>query len=871
MFEPRPKSDARGACALCGLPLPGHPVRGGGEDLFCCSGCAHVAAILQTVGRESDVGRVRYDFARRYNLVSSAGAPSGASNSAIPNPQSAISNQELPPERREKARFHIEGLVCPSCAWLAEELLVRHEGVASAEVDFFSDTASLVFDLLKTSRQAIEQELAAAGYRLVALDGGTAIGAARRLSSEQVDLIRLALAAAISCNLMMLAWVGYDTYLTGDGNAQTRGIAWLQLLFALPAVTWAALPLYRRALAALRRGRVVMESLVSLGVIAAVCLSVFALVSGEEHVYFETAAMLVAISLGGRALERWFKRRAARSLTQILQFHPTKARRAEDGRFAPLNQFEQGARVLVEPREIVPLDVRIEVGQAVSLSKTTAQPEESVCPHEDILIRDGLLTGEPHPVTRRAGDVVLAGSLVERGRLTGVVERPAGQTVADAIRVRVTEALRRGDGISRMADRFAQGFVPLVLMVAVAACVAHWLHGDSVRSAMLTGVAVLVVACPCAFGVAASTALSLASLRLAKTGILIKDPAALEILPKIDTVIFDKTGTLTQGDLTLVEIGWTGESDEPLLVAVAALESHSRHPIAVSVNRALSARQYSTDPSSAGNIIEGYLEIPGLGVTGTISGRRIAVGSLSLFTPQLEIRIPQSAVSATRVWFGCAGETPSGFLDLADSLRPGAVEFVRACQSWGLDMALFSGDAREPTEAIAREAGIATAFGGLRPEEKAERVGALRAEGRRVLYIGDGFNDAEALAAADVGVALASGADLAMLSAPVVVTDTNLRAMSRLMDTTSWTIRTVHANFLWAFMYNIAFLPLAAFGWLAPIYAAALMAVSSLSVAVNSTVERRGGFRAAKFIRKHRTGSDEVFTRAALKEKVEWP
>ena len=838
MFAPAPEAVETVACALCGLGLPQHPVRGAGEELYCCGGCAHVAAILQSVGAESELGRLRLDAARRNNLLSTGGSPQDVFDSAIRNPPSALGHPVLSPERREELRFRIEGLACPSCAWLAEALLAGMEGVALAEVDFVSDTARIVFDLLKTSRQAIARTLAAAGYCLVPLDGeGSAADATRGLSAEHVDLIRLALAAFVCCNLMMLAWVGYDSFLSGEGEGPARGVAWMQLLFALPVVTWSAMPLYRRALAALRHGRVVMESLVSLGIAAAVLLSAVALVSGEIHVYFETAAALVAISLGGRALERWLKRRALRSLTGLLRFSPAKARGADDGRFAPLETFARGARIAVEAGEVVPLDVRI------------AGPVEAARDSE-IVVGESLLTGEPRPVARRAGELVLAGSALERGRLIGVVERPAGRTVADGIRERVAEALRRSDAQSRLADRLAQGFVPLVLAVAGAAFAGHWWHGDGGGAAMLAAVSVLVAACPCAFGMAASLALSLASLRLAGAGVLVRDPAILESLRSPDVVVFDKTGTLTRGEMSLLAIGWTdtdehglldavraleehsshpigwsGPDEHGLLDAVRALEEHSRHPIGLSLRRLI--------PGTAVAAAEGVVEVQGLGVTGTVGGRRIAVGSPKMFAPPKR-PAPPAPAGATRVWFGCAGDEPAGYMDLADALRPGAPEFVAACKAKGIEVAVFSGDADETTRAIAQAAGIPVAFGNLRPEAKAAKVRALRAEGRRVVYIGDGFNDAEALAAADVGVALAAGADLAMLSAPVVATRESLESVSQLFHLARKTAKVVRANFVWAFVYNIALLPVAALGLLAPIHAAALMALSSASVALNS-------------------------------------
>jgi heavy metal translocating P-type ATPase len=819
------------ACALCGLVLPRQPLSGGDGERYCCQGCLHVAGILHNVGRESETGHLRLDAARRCGLLSAKPAVSDQ-----PPPLSTQDSALGASDHTEELRFRIAGMACPSCAWLAEAVLAQQPGVIAADVDFLSDTARVLVDLRTTSRHAVEQTLATAGFGVAPLDSD-------RSPEERRDLVRLALAAFVACHQMMLAWVGYDTFLTGQGQAQSRMIGWVQLLFALPVVAWSALPLYRRALAALRCGRVVMESLLTLGIAAAFLLSLAMLLSGEIHVYLETATALVAISLGGRAVEQWLKRRAARSLTGLLQFGPTKARRAGDGRFAPLEEFAQGARIVVEEGEVVPLDVCVSgVGalhtaparDRLATYRSGRIPEFDslpTCPTRGVVVQETLLTGEPYPVVRRPGEVVLAGSTVVQGRLIGTVVRAAGHTVADAIRERVSEALRRRESGSRLADRLVQGLVPLVLLAAGASLIGHVWHGDDFKSAMLAAVAVLVIACPCAFGVAASTALSLATLRLMQTGVLVKDAAALEALHLVDTIVFDKTGTITKGDLSLIEIGWIGREDSELLAAVRALEERSRHPIGVSLVRLLGGTGILP-------VVEGVIETPGLGISGAVNGRRIAVGSARFFNAQASIQNSkskiQNQVAATRVWFGHAGEEPSGFFDLADELRPEAAAFVAECKARGMNVALFSGDAPETTEAVARATGIPLALGGLWPEEKTERVRALRAEGRRVMYVGDGFNDAEALAAADVGVALGSGADLAMLSAPVVVTSQNLWTLQQLLQIACRTAKVVRGNFVWAFVYNLALLPVAAFGYLAPIYAAALMALSSASVAIHS-------------------------------------
>ena len=773
------------ACALCNLPLPSKPVRDEKGRSYCCHGCAHVAAILEEVGTESEAGRRALAAARQSGLISTDEEPKQCQS-------------RLPDTVREDVRMRVEGLACPSCGWLVESVLTTQKGVVRAEVDYLSDTVSIEFDLSKTSRDELAEAVADAGYRLSGLEEEGRRG-------ETTDLIRFALAAVVAMNQMVLAWVGYGAFFSNTVDTWALLVGWVQLIAAVPVVTWAAMPLYRRALAAIARGRVVMETLLSLGVLAATGLSAWSIISGQAHTYLETATMLVALSLGGRELERFLKRASAKSLTDLLQFSPSKARRDGDGRFAPLGEFKENDLIRVEAGETVPLDLRA---------------------GGDCVVREGMLTGEPHPVARRRGDLILAGSVVEKGPLVGRVDRPAGETAADTIRERVASALRRADAGSRLADRLAQGFVPLVIIVALSALTWHLLAGAGPERAGMIAVAVLVVSCPCAFGVAASSALSLAVLRLANTGVLLKEPATLEKARDTDTVIFDKTGTLTRGELTLAHIGWLGAEQRALLDGIRAIEANSSHPFGLALSRLL------PDHNPLPPVVN-VIEVPGMGATGTVHGRRLAVGKADLFA-ESAYPLPSPRQGASRIWFGEAGEQPAGYADLADELRSEALGVVNELHERGLETELLSGDAHEATTAKASEASIPKAKGGLKPEEKAARVEELRSQGRRIAFVGDGFNDAEALAAADVGIAMASGADLALVSAPVVITNGGLNGVTELFDVARKATSVLKSNFIWAFAYNIALLPVAAMGWLAPVWAAALMAISSASVGLNS-------------------------------------
>jgi cation transport ATPase len=383
-----------------------------------------------------------------------------------------------------------------------------------------------------------------------------------------------------------------------------------------------------------------------------------------------------------------------------------------------------------------------------------------------------------------------------------------------------------------LADRLAQGFVPLVILVAIGAFAGHLLAGATAARAAMIAVSVLVVSCPCAFGVAASSALSLAVLRLANAGVLVKDPATLERIRETDRVVFDKTGTLTRGELSLVGIGWISREQPQLLDAVRALEENSKHPIGLALARLLPG------DNSLPNVTD-IIEVPGMGVTGTLSARRLAVGKVDLFSPP-ERPLPGTPEGSSRVWFGEAGETPAGYIDLADELRPESTQVIADLDKRGITTELLSGDNHETTVSVAARAGIPFSKGGLRPEEKASRIEELHDSGETTAFVGDGFNDAEALAASDAGVAMSSGADLALISAPTIIARGGLEGVTRLVDVSRSATRVLRGNFIWAFVYNLAFIPVAALGLLAPVYAAALMAVSSASVGLNSMRMRAG-------------------------------
>jgi Cu2+-exporting ATPase len=782
-------SPEKATCSFCGLALPSKPVKGKDGKVYCCPGCAHVDEIVSVVGNESERGKKAIETAQINSLLSA--------------PLEEECKVELDDSVKDEARLHLKNLACPSCGWLVERVLKQTEGVADASVDYYSDSAHVTFDLSSCSVDSLVEAVNKTGYvaEEYSLKGS---------SRDVKEMIRLAFAFFIAMNQMMLAWVGYDVIFPDSGGGFEPIVAWIQLLSALPVVVWCALPLYKRAWMALKRGSVVMETLLSLGIISSVLISATAFISHHDHLYFESATMLVALSLAGRHFENWIKHKTSASLTNILEFSPTKARLGEDGSFKPLADVTPGTTIRILKGETVPMDIILA---------------------EEGIVREGLLTGESHAVRKPRGSIVLAGSVADSEHVEGKVYREAKASMAEVIKDRVLTALRRVDSGSRLADRLAQGFVPLVVIVAIVAFVLHYLGGAAIDRAALIGVSVLVVSCPCAFGIAASSALSLGVLSLAKHGVLIKEPKVLESAVDLNEMYFDKTGTVTAGALQIEAVGWIEEEIPGLLEKLQSIEKESKHPIGIALATLL--------PEDKSIRTELVVEVVGMGITGTVDNKRYAIGKAELFE-NVNRPLPSRPDNASRVWFGLAGEVPAGYLDIADTVKPEAKETIEEIHSMGIKTGLLSGDGSGITVTIAEILGIDNARGDLKPEDKAAYITERKDQNKTVAFVGDGFNDAPALAEADIGIAMSSGADLAMISSPIVFTRPTLKGLTLFMSAARRARKVLASNFTWAFIYNVAMIPVAALGWLLPIHAALLMALSSTSVALNSVRVRKG-------------------------------
>jgi P-type Cu+ transporter len=721
----------------------------------------------------------------------------------------------------ERLDLDIEGMTCAACAARIERGLAKLEGVTEAGVNFAAERASVVFDPSLTSRDAFAQRIAELGYA-VPDDTGTLIEPGLAASGDDDEIAdarrRMAVAVALSVPLVAMAMIPPLMF---------PGWQWASFVLATPVVFWAGWPFHARAVRTLRHGGLTMDSLISLGTVTAYAWSVVALLvlgaaegmgMGEEgaYVYFEVAGAIIALILVGRYLEAKAKSRSSAALRRLLELGATVAR-LESGEEVPAESLTPGDRFVVRPGERIATDGRV-VGGASAVDVS-------------------MLTGEPVPTEVGVGDEVYGATVNTSGRLVVEATGVGSDTVLAQI-VRLVEQAQSGKApIQRLADRVSAVFVPIVMVVALLTLVGWLIVGQPAGAAVSAAVAVLIIACPCALGLATPIAVMVGTGRGAQLGIVIRGPEVLEETRRVDRVVLDKTGTLTQGRMRLEEVlGADGTDLERWLRLAAAAEDASEHPVAVAIASGVAARGASfVAPTSFENL-------PGVGVRATVEGQQVLVGRPALFgtvPTELAAAVERAAGEGrTVVLAGDPDRAEVAFI-VADTTKAEAAEAVVLLHELGAGTVLVTGDRREAAESVAREVGIDEVVAGVLPDEKVEVVRRLQAAGHRVAVVGDGVNDAPALASADLGIAIGTGTDIAMEASDLTLVSGDPRGAADAIALSRRTLRTIKGNLFWAFFYNTAAIPLAAVGLLNPIVAAAAMAFSSVFVVSNSLRLRR--------------------------------
>ncbi|MFN8989035.1 MAG: heavy metal translocating P-type ATPase [Betaproteobacteria bacterium] len=720
-------------------------------------------------------------------------------------------------------RLRIEGMTCASCVSRVEKALLRVPGVTSASVNLATEQAEVVAP--GVAPEQLSGAVTAAGYGATLVVEDAAASPAMQEAASRSRLPPwwpVALAAALSLPLalpMAGALFGRHWMLPG----------WAQFALASPVQFWLGARFYRAGWKALRAGAGNMDLLVALGTSAAFGLSTWHLLAdraGMPHLYFESAAVVITLVLLGKWLEARAKRQATEAIRALQALRPERARVRREGGEAevPAGSVRPGEIVVVRPGERMPVDGVVVEGAS----------------HAD----ESLITGESLPVAKHPGDPVTGGSVNAEGVLAVRTTTVGAESTLARIARLVESAQARKAPIQRLVDRVAEVFVPVVVVLAVATLLGWGLVMGRWEEGLLNAVAVLVIACPCALGLATPAAIMAGTGVAARHGILIKDAEALENAHAVNTVAFDKTGTLTRGrpELVAAEAAAAAITQAELLALAAALQQGSEHPLAQATLDAAAQR------GVAAPLAQAVHAVPGRGVAGTVGGRTLMLGServvheAGLDEGGLSARAAQlRAEGRTVSWLVEAGTPPRvlGLLAFGDALRDTAREAIALLAAQGVTCVMVTGDNRGSAEAVAAQLGITEVRAQVLPGDKAAVVEALRKQGRHVAMVGDGINDAPALAAADVGIALGSGTDAAMQAAGITLMRPDPRLVADAIAISRRTRAKIRQNLFWAFAYNVVGIPLAAFGLLNPVIAGAAMAASSVSVVGNALWLRR--------------------------------
>ncbi|MHD0397211.1 heavy metal translocating P-type ATPase [Staphylococcus simulans] len=717
----------------------------------------------------------------------------------------------------EKAEFKISGMTCAACSSRIERVLSRTEGIDQANVNLVTEKASIEYDQNHVDMNQVFEKVKQLGYEPIVLE--TADEAKARKNKE---LNRQKMKFIISMILslpLLYTMVGHFSFLSFLPLPQIMTEPWFQFILATPVQFILGWQFYKGAYGALRNKSANMDVLVALGTSAAYLYSIYmwAIHAGETHIplYFETSAVLITLILLGKYFEAKAKGHASDAINKLLSLQVKEARVERNGEVVslPVDEVQQGDVLLIKSGEYVPLDGEIIEG--------------------DTSLDESMLTGESIPVDKTIGDEIIGATLNHGNFIKAKVTHTGDDLVLNQIIKIVEEAQGEKPNIQRLADKISGIFVPTVLGIALVVFIIwfSFITPFNFQSSLEVFIAVIVIACPCALGLATPTSIMAGSGRSAELGVLFKSSEALEQTQNVDTIVFDKTGTLTEGQPSVYHV-IDNTDNQQFGTLVKSLEIQSEHPLSKAIT------DYYEDAPNL--IVEQYQTHAGNGISGYINDQFIKIGSQSFIQPdlnhwdsQLEEEIQSLQRQGSTVVLASIDHQFAGLIALRDEPKTSAKALVERLKP-NYDIVMLSGDSQGTAEAIAKELGIDHVIAGVKPDHKAEEITQLQDEGKNVMMVGDGINDAPALAKSNIGLAMGTGSDIAIEAGDIMIVGGDIEKVEAALDMSQRTMKNIKQNLFFAFCYNAIGIPIAAFGLLAPWVAGAAMAFSSVSVVLNA-------------------------------------
>lgn len=807
-----------------------------------CAACA--VRIEKAVGRQEGVKSASVNFATESLMVEYDAET--ADKDKVRQAVKEAGYDVLEEAERREVTIPVEGMTCAACSQRVEKALSRLDGVSRASVNLATERATLSYDPKVVKLSAIRQAIEKVGYKPLSIEKREEADADRLRKELEIKTLwsKFILAAVFGFSLLYLAmgsmvwWLPFPIPAFLDPMRYPLTFALVQLALTVPIIV-AGNRFYSVGFKALVQRSPNMDSLIAMGTTAAVVFSLYStyrIITGHfeavEGLYFETAGVIIALILLGKYLESVSKGKTSEAIKKLMGLAPKTAVVIHDGAevVMPIEEVEIGDILLVRPGEKMPVDGMVIEGYTA--------------------VDESMLTGESMPVDKKAGDPVFAASINKNGMIRFKATKVGKETALAQIIKLVEDAQGSKAPIAKMADIVSGYFVPAVTLIAVIAFIAWMIGGKSLEFSLTIFISVLVIACPCALGLATPTAIMVGTGKGAEYGILIKSGEALEITHKVNTVVFDKTGTITKGKPEVTDIvPAEGMTAERLLAMAASAEKGSEHPLGESIVRRAEADGLKLSE------LQGFEAIPGFGIAVRMEGADVLIGNRKLMDTRgialggLMQKSDELAEEGKTPMYVAAGGALAGIIAVADVVKDNSERAIRKLQDMGIETVMITGDNARTAAAIASKVGVTRVLSEVLPQDKAEMVKKLQAEGKVVAMVGDGINDAPALAQAEVGIAIGSGTDVAMESADIVLMRNDLMGVPSAIKLSKATISNIKQNLFWAFGYNSAGIPLAAglfylFGGplLNPMFAAAAMSMSSVSVLTNALRLKR--FRA---------------------------